>query len=140
MIEKIILMRLTAQKTKFKIKILIKNILIEKIKNLKGLIIDDEEIFKDKNIEFLFKLNNKGMKFMKISNWCERYLNKYPSELVKVSEIIEGKFSYNEFSFKARLKRIVESILSLIILFLHYQYYYNCRIINKVRRWRSNFL
>ena len=51
---------------------------------------------------------------MKTANWCERYLNKYPSELVKVSEIIEGKFSYNEFSFKARIKRIVESILSLI--------------------------
>ena len=55
---------------------------------------------------------------MKISNWCERYLNKYPSELVKVSEIIEGKFSYNETSFRARLKRIIESILSLIILFI----------------------
>ncbi len=86
--------------------------------NLKGLIIDDEETFKNKNIEFLFQLNNKGMKIMKTANWCERYLNKYPSELVKVSEIIEGKFSYDEFSFKARIKRIVESILSLIIIFL----------------------
>ena len=86
--------------------------------NLKGLIIDNEEIFKNKNIDFLFKLNNKGMKIIKTANWCERYLNKYPSELVKVSEIIEGRFSYNEYSFKARIKRIVESILSLIILFL----------------------
>ena len=30
---------------------------------------------------------------MNISNWCERYLNRYPSELIKLSEIIEGKFS-----------------------------------------------
>ena len=50
---------------------------------------------------------------MKISNWCERYLNRYPSELVKVSDIIDGKFSYNENSFKARIKRLIESILSL---------------------------
>ena len=53
---------------------------------------------------------------MKISNWCERYLNRYPSELIKLSEIIEGKFSHDRFSFKAKIKRIVESILSLIIL------------------------
>ena len=32
------------------------------------------------------------MKLLKTSNWCERYLNKYPSELVKISEIIEGNF------------------------------------------------
>ena len=42
---------------------------------------------------------------MKISNWCERYLNKYPSELVKVSEIIDGKFSYDEKSFKSKNKK-----------------------------------
>ncbi len=105
-------------KTKFRIINFDERYINNKELNLKGLIIDDEETFKNKNIEFLFKLNNKGMKIMKTSNWCERYLNKYPSELVKVSEIIEGNFSYNEFSFKARIKRIVESLLSLIILFL----------------------
>ena len=103
-------------KTKFRILNFNEKYINNKDLNLRGLIIDNEEIFKKKNIEFLFKLNNKGMKLMKTSNWCERYLNKYPSELVKVSEIIEGKFSYNELSFKARIKRIVESILSLIIL------------------------
>ena len=103
-------------KTKFKIFNFDKNYNEDLIFKFKGLIIDDENIFKDKNINFLFKLNNKGIKLMKTSNWCERYLNKYPSELVKVSEIIEGKFSYNEKSFRARIKRIIESILSLIIL------------------------
>ena len=103
-------------KTKFKIFNFDKNYNEDLLFKFKGLIIDDENIFKDKNINFLFKLNNKGIKLMKTSNWCERYLNKYPSELVKVSEIIEGKFSYNEKSFRARIKRIIESILSLIIL------------------------
>ena len=104
-------------KTKFKIFNFDKKYNEDLLFKFKGLIIDDENIFKDKNINFLFKLNNKGVKLMKTSNWCERYLNKYPSELVKVSEIIEGKFSYNEKSFRARIKRIIESILSLIILF-----------------------
>ncbi len=90
---------------------------IEKL-NAKGIVIDDEELFKKKNIQFLFKVHNKGMKVMNVSNWCERYLNRYPSELVKISEIIEGKFSYDRFSFKAKIKRIVESILSLIILII----------------------
>ena len=111
------LTNIIGSKTKFKILNFEKNFQKDNLSKFKGLIIDDEDILKDKNIDFLFKLNNRGIKLMKISNWCERYLNKYPSELVKVSEIIEGKFSYNEKSFRARLKRIIESILSLIILF-----------------------
>ena len=105
-------------KTKFKILNFNDNYVDNKNFNFKGLIIDDEELFKDKDISFLFKLNNKGMKIMKTSNWCERYLNKYPSELVKISEIIEGNFSYNEISFRARIKRILESMISLIILLI----------------------
>ncbi len=86
--------------------------------NAKGIVIDDEEMFKKKNIQFLFKIHKKGIKVMNISNWCERYLNRYPSELIKLSEIIEGKFSHDSFSFKAKIKRIIESILSLIIIIL----------------------
>ena len=112
------LTKIIGSKTKFKILNFENNFQKDNLSKFKGLIIDDEDILKDKNIDFLFKLNNRGIKLMKISNWCERYLNKYPSELVKVSEIIEGKFSYNETSFRARLKRIIESILSLIILFI----------------------
>ena len=88
--------------------------------NFKGLIIDNEDLFKKKDISFIFKLNKKGMKLMETSKWCERYLNKYPSELVKISEIIEGKFSYNEFSLKGRIKRIVEFMISLLILIISF--------------------
>ena len=45
----------------------------------KGIIIDNEEEFAKENIKFIFDLNNKGLKLIKISNWCERYLNRYPS-------------------------------------------------------------
>ena len=107
---------LIGSKTYFKIKQLDhENNSIEQV-NAKGIVIDDEEIFRRENIQFLFKAHNEGLKVMKISNWCERYLNRYPSELIKLSEIIEGKFSHDQFSFKAKIKRIVESILSLIIL------------------------
>ena len=71
-------------------------------------------------MQFLYDLNNKGIKFMKISYWCERYLYRYPSELVKSSEIINGEFLYNEISFRARIKRTGESILSLIILIISF--------------------
>ena len=112
------LIDIIGSKTKFKILNFDKNFFEDKLFNFKGLIIDDEEIFKNKNINFLFKLNNRGVKLIKTANWCERYLNKYPSELVKTSEIIEGKFSYNQNSFKAKTKRIIESIISLIILLI----------------------
>ena len=105
-------------KTKFQILNFDKNLIENKYLDFKGLIIDDEELFKDKKIDFIFRLNNRGIKILKTSNWCERYLNKYPSELVRISEIIEGNFSYNEISFKARIKRIVESIVSFGILII----------------------
>ena len=88
--------------------------------NYKGIIIDDDDVVKKKNMQFLFDLNNKGIKFMKISYWFERYLNRYPSELVKSSEIINGEFLYDELSLRARIKRTGESILSLIILILSF--------------------
>ncbi len=106
--------------TKFHILNFDKHFIDDKYLDFKGLIIDDEDLFKNKKIAFLFKLNNRGLKLLKTSNWCERYLNKYPSELIKISEVIEGKFSYSDISFKARIKRIVESILSLGILILSF--------------------
>tara|TARA_B100001093_G_C26847281_1_gene1023454 strand:- start:60 stop:971 length:912 start_codon:yes stop_codon:yes gene_type:complete len=103
-------------KSKYDIKFFEQEYLSKTKLNIKGIIIDDDEIVKKKNMQFLFNLNNKGIKFMNISNWCERYLNRFPSELVKTSEIIDGDFLYDESSFRARIKRIGESILSLIII------------------------
>tara|TARA_B100000212_G_C27368909_1_gene531658 strand:- start:885 stop:2240 length:1356 start_codon:yes stop_codon:yes gene_type:complete len=103
---------------KFKIKFFEKKYLKDNVLNAKGIIIDEEEISKKENIKFLIRLKNIGIKFIGISNWCERYLNRYPSEIVKISEIIEGKFNYNENSFKGRIKRIGESFISIIILLI----------------------
>jgi len=112
------LKKLIGNKSKYKIKFFSKKYLINNDLKAKGTIIDDEEILEKKKIQFLFDLNNSGMKFMKISNWCERYLNRYPSELIKVNDIISGKFSYDENSLKARIKRICEFLLSILILIL----------------------
>jgi len=114
--REIYLKKLIGSRTNINIKFFDPEFLKDKNINIKGIIIDDEEFLKEKNIQFIFDLNNKGMKFMKVSNWCERYLNRYPSELVKTTEIIEGQFNYNKHSLKGRIKRIGESFLSLIIL------------------------
>ena len=81
-----------------------------------GVIIDDEGNMPEKNISFLFQLNNKGTKFINISNWCERYLNRYPSRFIKLNDIISNQFNFNSYSIKGRLKRIGEALVSLIIL------------------------
>ena len=81
-----------------------------------GVIIDDEGNMPEKNINFLFQLNNKGTKFINISNWCERYLNRYPSQFINLNDIISNQFYFNSYSIRGRLKRIGEAIVSLIIL------------------------
>tara|TARA_Y100000589_G_C27199303_1_gene648704 strand:- start:16353 stop:17705 length:1353 start_codon:yes stop_codon:yes gene_type:complete len=108
--------KLIGLKSKYKIEIFDQKFFNKNQIQAQGVIIDDEKILKNKNIQFLFDINHRGMKFMKISNWCERYLNRYPTELIKLSDIVDGKFSYDQKSFKSRIKRIFESILSLIIL------------------------
>ena len=112
------LQSLIGSKSRFEIKLFNKDFSSNDRFNCKGIIIDDDEIVEKKNLDFLFNLNNQGIKFMKMSNWCERYLNRYPSDLIKASDIINGEFLYNEFNLRARIKRIGESILSLIILVL----------------------
>ncbi len=105
-------------KSRFEIKLFNQEFSSDYKLKCKGIIIDDDEIVENKNLQFLFNLNNQGIRFMKMSNWCENYLYRYPSELIKASDIIDGEFLYNEFSLRARIKRIGESILSLIILVL----------------------
>ena len=107
---------LIGTKSNFKFKNFDQVNLLNSNTKVKGIVIDEEEILNKKDIRFLFQLNNKGMKFMKISNWCERYLNRYPSDLIKPSEIIEGNFYNDSLTSRARIKRIFESILSLFIL------------------------
>lgn len=114
--REIYLRKIIGDKSKFKIKLFKEKYLKDKKIKLKGIIIDDERFLKKENIKFIFGLNNRGLKFMKVSNWCERYLNRYPAELVEISEVIDGIFTYKEDSFKTRIKRIFESFLSLIIL------------------------
>tara|TARA_B100001989_G_scaffold142320_1_gene101198 strand:+ start:3559 stop:4905 length:1347 start_codon:yes stop_codon:yes gene_type:complete len=86
--------------------------------NTKGVIIENEESILEKDIKFIFDLNNKGIKLYKVSKWCERYISRYPSELVKVSEIIEEKFFYNKNGLKARIKRFGESFISILLLII----------------------
>lgn len=116
--RQIILKDLIGSRSKFDIKLFNQGYLSTNRINFKGIIIDDDEILTKKNMQFLFDLNKSGIKFMETSYWCERHLNRYPSELIKTSDIIRGEFLYNELSLRARIKRIGESILSLIILTL----------------------
>ena len=116
--RQIYLRELIGNNHNFYIKSFNSSLLKSKKFNARGIIIDQEENIGNEAIKFIFNLNNKGMKFMKVSNWCERYLNRIPAELVKLPEIIEGNFIYNENSLKARIKRIGESIVSLIIIII----------------------
>lgn len=110
------LKKIIGKKSNFKIKLYNPKYLNINKFNGNGIIIDDEESVRKKNIQFIFDLNNKGLKFMKISNWCQRYLNRYPSDLIKIAEIIDGQFNHNEYSFKGRIKRIADTFVSLLIL------------------------
>ncbi len=101
----------------FKIKRL-NSLSLIKNNNPDGIIIEDDKEIDAKDIKLLFKINKSGIKLIEISKWCEKYLNRYPSELIKLSEVLKGVFSYDENSFNARTKRISEFILSLILITL----------------------
>ncbi len=115
------LIQIIGLNSNFKIKIYNQNNTKKTSFKTKEVIVDEEQnLLGDKNIKLLFDLKNKGIKFIKISNWCEKYLNRFPSELIKLNDIIDGQFSYDEYSIKGRLKRIAETLVSIFILLLSF--------------------
>ena len=81
-------------------------------KKFKGIIIDSP----DKNHKI--KVNNlikENIQIINLINWCEMYMNRIPTEIIK-NRFIVNESNFKENYLEERIKRIGDIIISLILL------------------------
>ncbi len=93
---------------------------LDKLVNLNnkkfGFILEDINELTDKEKKILISLKNKGFNLLSLINWLERYLHRYPTEIISSENIIRALLINKNSNTSKRIKRISEFTLSLILL------------------------
>lgn len=89
------------------------------LKNVDGIVIDRFKENFEETSSFFYKLKQKNIKVLSISEWAGINLQRYPTELINEnSSVIEEILLKKDINnFQMRIKRISEFFISLIILF-----------------------
>ena len=115
--EKIINKNFQNPNFKFKLKLVQKlsdlRLIDFKKNNYEGVIISSKRL--EESFDFSF-LNNYGLSFISLKDWCKIYLQRYPPEFINSFDIVRIKKILKDKSFEFQLKRIADIFLSLIIL------------------------
>ncbi len=69
-------------------------------------------------IKRLLTLQQAGSTIVSRQYWCEVVLQRFPSEYLRESDLLQGEFSFPLGTFQFRLKRLGDVILSVLLLVL----------------------
>ena len=87
-------------------------------KDISGFIIDDLNSISKTTFEKIITIKSQGFEIINIFDWCEKILQRYPTELISKENFLSIDFSSTKNIFRFRLKRSGEFILSLILIIL----------------------
>lgn len=80
-----------------------------------GIIVDlSYELNLDKTKELKI-LKNKGIIIISLEIWCDKYLERYPIDLIHNSNLLLQDLGINKFSMQFRIKRIADVFVSLFL-------------------------
>ncbi len=82
----------------------------------KGIIIDKDLTLDKNNLSSLKNLKNKGIDIINLTNWCGRYLERFPIDLIDEDRLIQD-IAINKSSMQFRIKRLGDISISIILLF-----------------------
>ena len=95
---------------------------LKELKNLNnkkiGFILEDINILSDEEKKILIDLKNEGFSLFSLIDWLERYLHRYPAEIISSENIIRVLLINKKSNTSKRIKRISEFILSLFLLII----------------------
>ena len=83
-----------------------------------GIILEDINILNNSEKKILINLKNDGFKIISLINWYERYLHRYPSEIISSNNILNELLIYRKPKTSYRIKRFSEFSLSLILILI----------------------
>lgn len=69
-------------------------------------------------LEVLWQYQLKGSLILSRLAWCEFILQRFPSELLSIEDILSGRFSVAKGTFQARLKRVGDIVFSISLLII----------------------
>ena len=69
-------------------------------------------------LRFLSQYQFKGSLILSRLQWCEVVLQRFPSDLLSVEDILAGRFSVAKGTFQARLKRVGDVIVAIFLLII----------------------
>ena len=78
-----------------------------------GVIISPEKIEQDLDLEFLQRNN---LSYFTLKDWCQIYIQRYPSEILCSSDILRINKTLKDRNFESHLKRIADISLSAFLL------------------------
>ena len=85
---------------------------------IEGVIVDNNEENNNDKLDQIFFLKSKGIKVLNILNWCENELHRIPPNLINNKYQIIEKFNLLDDSYKIRIKRIGDFIISLFLILI----------------------
>ncbi len=107
------------------VKYKIKNINLNELSNYKDnrvsqIIIENDLILKDERFLEIYNQHNnfKKSSIYTLIDWSERYLNRYPPELLDTNSIINDFYTLDNKFISMRIKRVGDIAFSLVLLFL----------------------
>jgi len=86
-------------------------------RGLKGVIVEDLKGLPKSVKSKLLYMKLRGLELIRPVDWCEKYLNNFPSEFITNEYWLEKSFFKLKMSFQLRFKRLMEFIFSLLLLF-----------------------
>ena len=60
-------------------------------------------------------LKNKGIIILSLEIWCDKYLERYPIDLISNSNLLLEDLGINKFSMQFRIKRLADVFVSLFL-------------------------
>lgn len=83
-----------------------------------GFVIEDIDYLTNPEKSLLIDLKNKGYRIYNIVYWTERFLQRYPIDIIDNTTILNSLLKLNFKDKKYRIKRIGETLLALLLIFL----------------------
>ena len=104
-----------------------KNIIIKKISQslfsdfyefkYKGIIVDSGFALSEGFAHTLFNLKNKGINLLNLENWCSRFLERYPIDLID-DNLLMQELGVNKFLIQFRIKRLGDIFIGSFLALL----------------------
>ncbi len=81
-----------------------------------GIILDEQINFSDSSLKKLLEYKSTGIPIHSLISWCNRFLKRFPPELITNLDLINEDLVYQQNLFHKRMKRAFDIFFSILLL------------------------